>query len=315
MATNSKRILVTGGGGFIGSHLCDFLLEEGHSVICLDSFITGDWRNIERARANPSFTVVEGDVCKRLDFDVDCVFHLASPASPVHYSSMQVSTLMANSLGTGNCLELSTRVGGRMVMCSSSEVYGDPLVTPQGEEYFGNVNPIGPRSCYDEGKRFAEALCKAYERERGADVVIVRIFNTYGSRMRSDDGRVIPNFINQALEGKPLTVYGDGSQTRSFCHVRDMVRGLAFAMFTESVRGEVINMGNPNEIRIIDLASIVRNKVGSCSGIEFRDLPVDDPLMRKPDISKAMSALSWAPEIDLTEGLDDAIAWFRENSA
>jgi nucleoside-diphosphate-sugar epimerase len=312
MSKSGKRALVTGGAGFIGSHLCDALLEQGHLVVCLDNMSTGDRGNISRALESPSFSLEQKDVCEPLDHEVDFIFHLASPASPVDYYDRQVETLRANSLGTMNCLDLALRNGCRMLMASTSEIYGDPQVSPQHEGYFGHVNPVGPRSCYDESKRFAEALCMAYKREKGLDVVIVRIFNTYGSRMRRGDGRVAPNFVCQALEGQPLTVYGDGNQTRSFCHASDMVRGLALAMFSPEASGEVINLGNPNEMRIIDLASRVRQKVGSSSEMVFEPLPLDDPLQRKPDISKAMSMLGWAPEVDLEAGLDDLISWFRE---
>lgn len=304
---------MTGGAGFIGSHLCDALLERGHEVLCLDNLSTGDPANITRALENPAFSLEERDVCDPIDLEADCIFHLASPASPVDYYGMRVETMRVNSLGTMNCLELAARLGIRMVTASTSEVYGDPQVTPQREDYYGHVNPIGPRSCYDEGKRFAEALCKAYENERQIDVVIARIFNTYGSRMRASDGRVIPNFVCQSLGGQPLTIYGDGSQTRSFCHVSDMVAGLIKAMFTAEAGGEVINIGNPDEMRIIDLAGRVRRKVNSASEMVFEPLPVDDPLQRKPDIAKAMSLLGWAPEVDLEDGLDDVIAWFREH--
>jgi nucleoside-diphosphate-sugar epimerase len=313
MSDTGKRALVTGGAGFIGSHLCDALLERGDEVFCLDNLSTGHRDNIATALGSERFTFDERDVCEPLDYEVDFVFHLASPASPVDYYGMQVETMRANSLGTINCLELARLTGARMLMASTSEVYGDPQVTPQREDYFGHVNPVGPRSCYDEGKRFAEAACKAYEREHEVEVVIVRIFNTYGSRMRKSDGRVIPNFVCQALDGEPLTIYGDGGQTRSFCHVSDMVRGLIQAMFTAEAAGQVINIGNPNEMRVIDLAGRVRKKTASASEMEFKPLPEDDPLQRNPDISKAMSLLGWAPEVDLDEGLDDVIAWFREN--
>ena len=313
MSKAGSRVLVTGGGGFIGSHLCDALLDKGHEVICLDNFITGDRANLEGALGNPNFVMVEGDVEEPMDFDVDFIVHMASPASPVDYSNMPIKTMLANSIGTLRCLELARRREARVLMSSTSEVYGDPQVSPQGEEYFGNVNPIGPRSCYDEGKRFAEALCKSYEREHGLDVVIVRIFNTYGSRMRSDDGRVIPNFICQALHGDSLTIYGDGGQTRSFCFVSDMVRGLTLAMFTAEAGGEVINIGNPNEMRVIDLAGRIREKARSQSAMTFSSLPVDDPLQRRPDIGLAMRLLGWAPEVDTEEGLESTIAWFREH--
>jgi len=313
MSKAGSRVLVTGGGGFIGSHLCDALLDKGHEVICLDNFITGDRANLEGALGEPGFTLVEGDVEEPMDYDVDFIYHLASPASPVDYSNMPIKTMLANSIGTLRCLELARRTEARVLMSSTSEVYGDPQVSPQREDYFGNVNPIGPRSCYDEGKRFAEALCKSYEREHELDVVIVRIFNTYGSRMRSDDGRVIPNFICQALDEKLLTIYGDGGQTRSFCFVSDMVRGLMLAMFTAEAGGEVINIGNPNEMRVIDLAGRIREKANSQSAMTFSSLPVDDPLQRRPDIGLAMTLLGWAPEVETEEGLEDTIAWFREH--
>jgi len=308
----TRKALVTGGAGFIGSHLCDALVEKGLEVLCVDNLITGDASNVAKARAGGAFELVEQDVAEPLEMDADYVFHLASPASPVDYQELPVKTMLANSLGTLNCLELAQRCGARMLMSSTSEVYGDPLVTPQVESYFGNVNPVGLRSCYDEGKRFAEALCKAYEREFAVEVVIVRIFNTYGSRMRSHDGRVIPNFIGEALDGLPMTIYGDGNQTRSFCHVSDMVRGLMLSMFSDDMVGEVVNLGNPNEIRVIDLAQRIREKAGSESAMVFEPLPADDPQRRQPDITKAMTILGWAPEVDLDRGLEDTIAWFRE---
>jgi len=308
-----NRVLVTGGAGFIGSHLCDALLRNDCSVICVDNFVTGERANILGALDDAGFTLETVDVGEPFDFDIDLIFHLASPASPADYMRMPVKTMLANSLGTLNCLELAIRRGVRMLMGSTSEVYGDPQVSPQGEQYFGHVNPVGPRSCYDEGKRFAEALCKAYEREREADVVIARIFNTYGSRMRGDDGRAVPNFVRQALAGEPLTIYGDGNQTRSFCHVSDMVRGLMLAMTTPEAGGEVINLGNPNEIRVIDLATRVREKARSSSPMAFEELPADDPQRRQPDIGKAMRMLGWAPEMDLEDGLEDIISWFKEN--
>ena len=307
-----KRALVTGGCGFIGSHLCDELLRRDYRVVCVDNLVTGDRTNVEGALAHPGFSLEEKDVTDPLDYEVDHIFHLASPASPVDYGNMPIKTMLANAIGTMNCLELARRLDARVLLSSTSEVYGDPQVSPQAEDYFGNVNPVGPRSCYDEGKRFAEALCKAYEREHGIDVVIVRVFNTYGPRMRKDDGRVIPNFVCQALAGEPLTVYGDGDQTRSFCHVSDMVRGLVLAVLTPAAGGEIVNLGNPNEMRVIDLANFVRQKVGSSSPMEFKELPRDDPHMRRPEISKAMRLLGWAPEVDLEAGLDDVIKWFRE---
>ena len=311
MAGKSVRALVTGGAGFIGSHLCDALLAAGQDVICLDNLVTGRAANLEKAGENSGFSMVDADVTEPLDIEADVIYHLASPASPADYYAMPVKTMLANSLGTRNCLELAGRLGARLLFASTSEVYGDPQVSPQREDYFGHVNPIGLRSCYDEGKRFGEAICKAYVRERETDVVIVRIFNTYGSRMRPDDGRVIPNFIGQALTGEPLSVYGDGSQTRSFCHVSDMVRGLMLAMNSREAGGEVINVGNPEEMRVIDLAARVREKIGTESPLVFEPLPQDDPMQRKPDITKAMKLLGWAPEVGLDKGLDDVISWFR----
>jgi len=311
MAKKSKKVLVTGGAGFIGSHLCDALLAAGHEVTCLDNLATGRMANVEKALQNPLFTLVDKDVTGPIEEKVDVIYHLASPASPADYYAMPVKTLLANSIGTNNCLELALKLGARLLFASTSEVYGDPEVSPQKEGYYGHVNPVGLRSCYDEGKRFAEALCKAYERHDGVDVVIVRIFNTYGSRMRPDDGRVIPNFVCQALEGQPMTIYGDGSQTRSFCHVSDMVKGLTLAMETPEAGGEVINIGNPDEMRVIDLAARVREKTGTDSPLVFEPLPEDDPLQRKPDITKAMKLLGWAPTVSLEDGLEDAVAWFK----
>lgn len=302
---------MTGGAGFIGSHLCDALLDKGYDVICLDNLMTGNRGNIEGALTNSRFTLEERPVEDPMDYEVDYVVHLASPASPVDYYGMPIETMLANSFGTYNCLELARRMDARMVMCSTSEVYGDPEVSPQDEGYNGNVNPIGPRACYDESKRFAEALCTSYVRVHDLDVVVLRIFNTYGSRMRRDDGRVVPNLVCQALAGEPLTIYGEGSQTRSFCHVRDMVQALYLAIETREARGLVMNVGNPNEMRVIDLALRVREKVGSQSPMTFESLPEDDPMQRKPDISMAMEVLGWAPEIDIEAGLVDAIEWFR----
>ncbi len=306
-----KKILITGGAGFIGSHLCDYLLRDGHEVICLDNLVTGKVENLSMALKNPRFTFIAGDVCKCAELEVDLIFHLASPASPVHYSRMPVETLMANSVGTMRCLELAVKNEARMLFGSTSEVYGDPAVSPQPESYFGNVNPVGVRSCYDEGKRFSEALCKAFERTRGAKVVIVRIFNTYGTRMRKDDGRVIPNFVSQAISGRPLTVYGDGTQTRSFCHVSDMISGLVRAAFSDKTIGEVVNIGNPDEIRIIDLARMIIDMTNSNSKIVFEPLPEDDPAQRRPDITKALKILGWRPEIPLSSGLEEFIEWFK----
>jgi len=311
--TGRARAVVAGGAGFVGSHLCELLLSEGAEVVCVDNLITGAEKNIETARQDPRFSFVKQDVTEKLDFGADMVFHCASPASPIDYAMYPIKTMLANSVGTMNCLELAVREGARMVMCSTSEVYGDPEVSPQQEDYFGNVNPVGPRSCYDESKRFAEAMCKAYERERDAQVVIIRIFNTYGPRMREDDGRVIPNFVCQALDDRPLTVYGDGSQTRSFCNVSDLVRGLCLAMTTEGAPGNVINLGNPAEMTVLELARKVIESIGSSSAIEFEPLPQDDPRRRRPDISRAAEILGWSPRVGLDEGLEGVVAYFKEN--
>ncbi|MBN2168147.1 MAG: SDR family oxidoreductase [Actinobacteria bacterium] len=313
MADNKSRALVTGGAGFIGSHLCDSLIAQGIEVVCRDDLSTGDRNNISGIEGNGLFRFEEKSVEQRLDYDVDYIFQLASPASPADYYRMPVKTMISNSRGTENCLELARKKSARMLMCSTSEVYGDPGISPQVEDYYGNVNPIGPRSCYDEGKRFSEALCKAYEKEYGVDVVIVRIFNTYGPRMRKEDGRVIPNFVCQALKGKPLTIYGDGSQTRSFCYVSDMVSGLKKAMFTPEASGEVINIGNPREMEVLDLAVLIKEKTGSDSTMSYHDLPENDPHLRRPDISKAKRILGWEPEVDLETGLDRVIEWFSKN--
>jgi len=310
MARKAKRVIVTGGAGFIGSHLCDALLERGCEVMCVDNLATGRFSNIELALENPLFSVHDADVTEPFDLAADMIYHLASPASPVDYYEMPIETMLANSIGTRNCLELALKNDAKMLMASTSEVYGDPEVSPQREDYFGHVNPVGLRSCYDEGKRFAEALCKSYERVHEIPIVIVRIFNTYGSRMRADDGRVIPNFVCQALQGQPITLYGDGSQTRSFCHVSDMVKGLMLAMDTPEAAGEIINIGNPDEMRVIDLAARIREKTGTSSALAFEPLPADDPLQRKPDITKAMKVLGWAPRVGLDQGLEDTIAWF-----
>jgi nucleoside-diphosphate-sugar epimerase len=306
------RAVVTGGAGFVGSHLCELLLYEDIEVVCVDNLLTGAEENIVAARQDPHFTFVRQDVTEALDFPADMVFHCASPASPVDYALYPIKTMLANSVGTMNCLELAVREGARMVMCSTSEVYGDPEVSPQQEGYFGNVNPVGPRSCYDESKRFAEAMCKAYEREREAQVVIIRIFNTYGPRMREHDGRVIPNFVCQALDDRPLTVYGDGSQTRSFCNVADLVRGLYFAMTKEGATGNVINLGNPAEMTVLELARKVIESTGSSSPVEFEPLPQDDPRRRRPDISRAAELLGWSPTVGLDEGLAGVVSYFKE---
>jgi len=306
------RILVTGGAGFIGSHLCKRLLDEGHQVICLDNLCTGDLRNLENINDNPSFRFVLADAIEVVNLEVDAVAHLASPASPVDYSRMAVETMLVNSMGTYQGLELARKNKARFILASTSEVYGDPLEVPQEEGYHGNVNPIGPRACYDESKRFAEALTSSYHRIYDMDTVIMRIFNTFGPRMRREDGRVVPNFIQQALMGQPLTVYGDGTQTRSFCYVDDLIEGLYKAINVEAAVGEVINLGNDKEMTILELAERVTSATGSSSEITYLSLPEDDPKRRRPDLEKAKTVLSWEPKTSLEEGLSKVIEWFRE---
>ena len=303
------RVLVTGGAGFLGSWLCEFLVNKGYEVVCLDNMSSGRRRNVEHLEGK--IEVVEGDVTNPPQLPrAEIVFHLASRASPVDFREYALEILMANSVGTLRMLELAERWGARFVFASSSEVYGNPLQHPQKEDYWGNVNPIGPRSCYDEGKRFGEALVMAYHRRKGLDVRIARIFNTYGPRMRRDDGRVISNFVVQALEGRALTVYGDGTQTRSFCYVEDLVDGLVRLGEAEAP-GEVFNLGNPVETTILELAHLVKRLTGTASEIVFLPRPQDDPVRRRPDISKAKRLLKWEPKISLEEGLRRTIDYFR----
>jgi len=306
------RILVTGGAGFIGSHLCERLLAEGHQVVCLDNLSTGDLRNLEDIKDDPSLRFVLADATEVVNLEVDAVAHLASPASPVDYGRMAVETMLVNSMGTYRGLELARKNKARFVLASTSEVYGDPLEVPQREDYHGNVNPIGPRACYDESKRFAEAMTSSYRRIYGMETVIARIFNTFGPRMRKEDGRVVPNFIQQALSGSPLTVYGDGTQTRSFCYVDDLIEGLYGAITVEAAVGEVINLGNDEEMTILELARKVKSITGSSSEITYLPLPEDDPKRRRPDLEKARAVLSWEPKTPLEEGLLKVIEWFRE---
>lgn len=303
-----KEVVVSGGAGFIGSWLCQRLIQEGYRVTCLDNLHTGRRNNI--ARLDLKF--IEHDIRKPLKLKTDYVFHLASRASPVDFTKCPLEILTTGSEGTYNMLDIAKENGARFLLSSTSEVYGEPQKHPQSEDYWGNVNSVGVRSCYDEAKRFAEALTVAFRREHGLDIRIARIFNTYGERMTENDGRVIPNFVNQALLGQPITVYGDGSQTRSFCYVSDMVEGLMRLMFTENVAGEVINLGNPHETKVIELAQMVKRLVGSSSEIIFRPLPQDDPTRRRPDISRARSKLKWEPAVPLEEGLHHTINYFRE---
>ena len=307
-----KRVLVTGGAGFLGSHLCDRLLAAGHDVVCLDNYFTGTKRNIERHFGNPRFEALRHDIVEPILVEVDWIFNLACPASPVHYQHNPIKTIKTSVLGTMNMLGMAKRVGARFFQASTSEVYGDPEEHPQRESYWGRVNPIGPRSCYDEGKRCAETLCMDYCRSNGVDVRIVRIFNTYGPRMALDDGRVVSNFVAQALQGRPLTVYGDGSQTRSFCYCDDLVEGFLRLMAYEGEdRHEPCNIGNPGEFTMLELARLTQEIVGSKLPIVHHPLPMDDPRQRKPDISRARKNLAWEPTIPLREGLARTIAEFR----
>ena len=304
------RIVVTGGAGFLGSHLCDRLVERGDEVVVLDNLITGNVANIEHLFGTPGFTFVEHDVSKFIwvPGDVDAVLHFASPASPKDYLEMPIQTLKVGSLGTHNCLGLAKEKGATFFIASTSEVYGDPQVHPQTEEYWGHVNPVGPRGVYDEAKRFAEAMTMAYHTHHGLDVRIVRIFNTYGPRMRPKDGRVVSNFVMQALQGDPITIYGDGSQTRSFCYVDDEVAG--FLALLDSDQIGPINIGNPGEFTMVELAELVLEITGSKSAIVHEPLPEDDPTQRKPDITKARELLGWEPKVELREGLERTIEHF-----
>ncbi|MGA1204678.1 MAG: UDP-glucuronic acid decarboxylase family protein [Opitutales bacterium] len=307
----SKRILVTGGAGFLGSHLVDRLVEQGHDVICMDNFFTGGKRNIRHLLGTPNFELMRWDVTDPFKVEVDEIYNLACPASPVHYQYNAIKTVKTSVMGAINCLGLAKRVQARIFQASTSEVYGDPEVHPQVESYRGSVNPIGIRACYDEGKRVAETLFFDYHRQNGVDIRVVRIFNTYGPRMHPGDGRVVSNFIVQALQNKDITVYGDGSQTRSFCYVDDLVEGFIRMMNCEDFTGPV-NLGNPGEFTILQLAEAVIRLTGSSSKIIYEPLPSDDPLQRKPDISLAREKLGWEPAIQLEEGLQKTIAYFRE---
>lgn len=306
------RVVVAGGAGFLGSHLCDRLLARGDEVVAVDNLVTGDTANIAHLLDRPDFTFVEADIAEGLSVDgpVTAVLNFASPASPKDYLGLPIETLVTGSLGTQRTLELAEAKGARFLMASTSEVYGDPLVHPQPESYWGNVNPIGPRSVYDEAKRYAEALTMAFHRERGVDVRLLRIFNTYGPRMQADDGRVVSNFIVQALTGEPLTIYGDGTQTRSFCYVDDEVTGI-LALLDGPVVGPV-NIGNDGEFTMLELAELVLEVTGSASPVEHRPLPQDDPTQRRPDLTIARTQLGWSPVISLREGLERTVPYFRE---
>jgi UDP-glucuronate decarboxylase len=304
------RILITGGAGFLGSHLCERLLSEGHDVICLDNFFTGRKDNVAHLMCNKRFEVMRHDVIHPIFVEVDRIFNMACPASPIHYQYNAVKTIKTSVLGAIHVLGLAKRVRARVLQASTSEIYGDPSVHPQVESYWGNVNPIGPRSCYDEGKRVAETLFFDYHRMNGVDIRVARIFNTYGPRMRPDDGRVVSNFIVQALKGEDITLFGDGSQTRSFCFVDDCIDGLVRLMNVEGFTGPV-NIGNPVEFTIKELAEKVVALTGSASKIVYRPLPADDPRQRQPDISLARQQLDWAPKVGLEEGLGKTVAYFK----
>ncbi len=310
------RSVVTGGAGFLGSHLCGRLLAEGHTVVAVDNLLTGSRDNVKHLRRHPRFTFLKQDVTEelRIPGKIDFVLHFASAASPVDYAKYGIQTLKANALGTHKTLGLAKAKEARYLLASTSEVYGDPEVNPQPETYWGHVNPIGPRSVYDEGKRFAEAMAMAYHHQHGMDIRIVRIFNTYGSRMRLDDGRVIPNFVGQSLRGQPLTVYGDGTQTRSFCYVDDLIEGIWRLLTVDNVDGPV-NLGNPDERTIADMAAIVQRLMGKDVGIVRKPLPPDDPKVRCPDITKARTVLGWEPKVPLEDGLRRTIESFKTRSA
>ncbi|MCG6919367.1 MAG: SDR family oxidoreductase [Deltaproteobacteria bacterium] len=306
----SKRVLVTGGAGFIGSHLCERLLEKGNEVVCLDNFFTGNKDNIKHLFSDYRFELIRHDLVNPVLLEVDQIYNLACPASPVHYQYNPVKTVKTSVMGTLNMLGLAKRVKARILQASTSEVYGDPTLHPQPETYWGNVNCIGLRSCYDEGKRVAETLMMDYHRQNQVDIRIVRIFNTYGPRMALNDGRVMSNFITQALRGKSLTIYGDGSHTRSFCYVSDMVKGMIAMMEQEAFTGPV-NLGNPQEISISELAESIIKATGSTAGIEYQPLPPDDPVRRCPDIALAKAELNWEPEINFKTGLSQTIEYFK----
>jgi dTDP-glucose 4,6-dehydratase len=308
------RVVITGGAGFLGSHLCDALLDRGDSVVCVDNLVTGRLTNVEHLIGHPAFSFAECDVADRIDIPgpVDVVAHLASPASPPQYMRRPLETLAVGSRGTENALKLAQHHDARFLLASTSEVYGSPAVHPQPEEYWGNVNPIGPRSVYDEGKRFGEALTMAYGRTLGVNVGIIRIFNTYGPRMSAHDGRIVTNFIRQALAGEPLTIYGDGTQTRSFCYVDDLIRGIV-AMIDSAEPGP-LNLGNPEEFTVNELATIVRRITGSPSPVSYLQLPQDDPPRRRPLITRAAELFGWRPEIDVEEGVRRTVAWFRDGT-
>ncbi len=309
-----SKILVTGGSGFIGSHLIDRLIKDGHQIISIDNLITGRSSNLDHLKGNPNLKTLHHDITEPIEIEekIDCIFHMASPASPIDYIKIPKETLLTGSIGTKNMLDLAQKHSARFLLASTSEIYGDPLEHPQKETYYGNVNTIGPRSCYDEAKRFAEALTMAYHRTHKTNIVIARIFNTYGPRMRPNDGRVVPNFIIQSLKNEPLTINGDGTQTRSFCYIDDLIDGLAKLMFSE-ITGEAVNLGNPCETTINDFAEKIKTLTDSASGITYQDLPENDPIRRLPDITKAKRLLDWEPKTDISSGLKATIEYFKNN--
>ena len=310
-----KRVLVTGGAGFLGSHLIDRLLAQGHELLCVDNLFTGSKENLDHLHGNHRFEFLRHDICHPLFVEVDEIYNLACPASPIHYQHDSVQTTKTSVLGAINLLGLAKRLNCRILQASTSEVYGDPAVHPQPEHYWGHVNPIGPRSCYDEGKRCAETLFFDYRRQHGLDIKVARIFNTYGPRMHPADGRVVSNLIIQALSGQPVTLYGSGEQTRSFCYVDDMIDGLVRLMDSPAELSGPVNLGNPCETRISELAALVIELTGATGGIRHRPLPADDPMRRRPDISLARQALDWAPQVSLRDGIARTIAYFRDARA
>ncbi len=305
------KALITGGAGFLGSHLCDLFLARGHEVICMDNFLTGSPDNIRHLVGSDGFSFVEHDVTNEIEIDgpLDYVLHFASPASPIDYLEKPIQTLKVGSLGTHKTLGVAKEKNARFLIASTSEVYGDPLIHPQTEDYWGNVNPVGPRGVYDEAKRFAEAMTMAYHRFHGVETRIVRIFNTYGERMRLRDGRVVPAFVSQALRNQPMTVFGDGSQTRSFCYVSDLIEGIYRLLMSDE--RDPVNIGNPGEMTVLQFAEAIKRLTGSSSTIEFHPLPVDDPKIRRPDITRARTLLEWEPKVGLDEGLTRTIEFFR----
>ena len=311
MSTSSKRVLITGAAGFLGSHLCDRFLAEGYSVIGMDNFITGSFDNLKHLSNDANFQFIEHDVCNHISIEgnLDYILHFASPASPIDYLKIPIQTLKVGSLGTHNCLGLALAKNATILIASTSEVYGDPLVHPQNEDYYGNVNSVGPRGVYDEAKRFQEAMTMAYHTFHKVPVRIARIFNTYGPRMRLNDGRVIPAFIGQSLRGEDLTVFGDGSQTRSFCYVSDQVEGLYRLLLSEY--SQPVNIGNPKEISIRDFADEIIQLTGTTQKVIYKELPVDDPMQRQPDITRAKELLNWEPKVARTEGLKKTLAYFK----